>query len=164
MAPIVLTLLLFPATGTIWAGDHGRSYSAIVSSEVILPDGSVHPPGSLRIRLSRSYSPVSGLHEIFVNGAPIGMYSSRIGKAEGSAAVREPFFLFLRNDRNQLMLQGYAVSLGREIRIYEMAPRRDKPKAAEVTSQWELALDQSSERREHSDVVLVSAADGRRRF
>ena len=96
----------------------GRCIRAEVPAPMVLPDGSSHPAGVIRICLSRAYSPVAGLHETQVNGESIGMFLSQVGESEGNGG--EPFFVFYRNVSDELVLQGYALPAGERLRTYHL--------------------------------------------
>ncbi len=98
---------LLLATGTVSAQSVGDCLTADVPAPVVLPDGSTHDAGSLRICLTRVYSPVSGLHETSVDGATAGLLRSRRGTGE-DAVVERPYILFQRTARGALRLIGYA--------------------------------------------------------
>ena len=104
------------------AGELGRCYSAEVPDPVVLPDGSSHPPGSLRICLSSKESPVRGRHVTSVDGRAIGAFQSRLGFApEAAAQGGTAYFVFRRNGHSQLVLLGYAAYLGDRWHTYRMA-------------------------------------------
>ena len=84
-----------------------------------MPNGDLHPPGSLKLCDSRSLSPVSGLHKVYVDGHLINMVQSRTGRSEGPAE-EEPFVQFRRNGREQLELLGYAWPDGKKMKTYVM--------------------------------------------
>lgn len=99
-----------------------RCVSADVDSPIVLPDGSRHPAGSVKICMSRAHSPVASFHETCVNGSQIGMYPSRTFlNEEDEAGVRDPYMVFRRDSSGQLVLQGYAVPEGRRMRTFLMA-------------------------------------------
>ena len=112
-APHVMTL----------AGDRGKCTSAVVEEQVQLPDGSLHPPGTLTLCDSRSYSPVSSIHKTYRNGMPVGMMLSRRGPSEGGAE-RQPFVMLVRDGNGLLHLYGYAVPSGRHMVTYRMQQPR----------------------------------------
>jgi hypothetical protein len=101
-----------------------RCVSADVDSPIVLPDGSRHPAGSLKICMSRAHSPVASIHETRVNGSKIGMYPSRTFLNEESGSrydSRDPYVVFRRDSSGDLVLQGYAVPEGRRMRTFLMA-------------------------------------------
>ena len=73
---VVLALIVFlvaawtPAATAIT----GRCVVADVPAPVVLPDGSVHPAGPLRLCLERNLNPVAELHQISVGGGPQGLF------------------------------------------------------------------------------------------
>ena len=114
----VLTgILLIP--GFAAAGERGRCISADVPAPMVLPDGSIHGAGHLRICFARSYSPVAGLHRTYVNGKSVGLYTSQKGEAE-EATDSMPFFVFRRNGLGNYVLEGYAAPDGSRTWTYRL--------------------------------------------
>jgi len=116
---IVLTAGLMPAVGAS-AGETGRCYSANVPNAMVLPDKTVHGPGLLQVCVERRISPVTVAHSLAVDGRPIGMYLSRTGRGEGTPQGADAVFVFVRNDADQLVLEGYSRPLGEQVRTYRM--------------------------------------------
>jgi hypothetical protein len=115
---LAASVLLAPAAVTL-AGDRGRCTSAEIEEEILLPDGSLQPAGTLTICDSREYSPVSTLHATYVNGMPVGMMLSRRGASEANSDGR-PFVLLHRDSGGLLHLHGYAVPAGERMVTYKM--------------------------------------------
>ena len=139
MRSVFLTIVALTLVGGVAAaGELGRCYTATLPSGVVLPDGSTHAPGSLKICLSREYSPVTGLHATYVDGRPIGLFQARARGAEAPADSEDPFFLFLRNANGELVLQGYAVPDGERLCAFNMAPDGNEWNLFKVKSRWEL--------------------------
>jgi hypothetical protein len=136
-------LVMIPSS----AADLGRCYSADVPASIILPDGSSHAPGSLRICLTSKESPVRGRHGSSVDGRAIGAYQSELGKSEAGALPGAAYFVFQRNERSDLVLLGYAAYLGNEWHTYRLAYGSASPVAFERQSVEVL-----------KDVVLLAAA------
>ncbi len=103
---VVFVALLFAASGLGWAGQ-GRCVTADIPGEFVLPNGSVHEAGALKLCLERTHSPVAAHHRLYVEGHAVQMVQSRIGRSE-SPSGDEQFALFYRNALNQLELIGYA--------------------------------------------------------
>jgi hypothetical protein len=114
--------LFAPQVATL-AGDRGKCTSALVAEQVLLPDGSLHPPGMLTLCDSRSYSPVSTIHATYMDGMPVGMMLSRRGTSEGGAE-RQPFVMLVRDGNGLLHLYGYAVPFGKHMVTYRMQQPR----------------------------------------
>jgi hypothetical protein len=115
---LAVSVFLAPAAVTL-AGDRGSCTSALLEEEVLLPDGSLHSPGTLTICDSREYSPVSTLHATYMNGMPVGMMLSRRGTSEANSDGR-PFVLLHRDSGGLLHLYGYAVPAGERMVTYKM--------------------------------------------
>lgn len=96
---------------------------ADIAETFVLPDGSQHPAGQLRICLDRDYSPVAGLHTIAADGHTTGMFLSRRIKPEvGSAGASQ--VAFVRDAGGVLVLRGYMLARGDRVESYWMAPAR----------------------------------------
>lgn len=124
----VLTALLAVACVspmTVWAASSGQCASAEIEAEILLPDGSVHPPGRLTLCDSRVYSPVSHLHETFIDGMPMGMWISRKKNSEGSGDS-VPEVMFLRDEHGRLQLFGYALPTGGRKVTFVLANRTSR--------------------------------------
>lgn len=91
----------------------GRCISLQLPDPLLLPDGSVYPAGQLKLCRKSDFSPVSTLHETYVNGRAIGLLLSRreVNESTGSgpAVVR-----FVRDEQGRLALTGYAVRFDHE--------------------------------------------------
>ena len=150
-----LVLVILVLAGTAWAGSSGRCHSATISSEVVLPDGSVHGPGILTSCAQRTYSPTSTLLELSIDGHPIHMVISRSGQCQAPSEVKEAFFVFHLNTDNRLVLQGYVVPKRGDILTYAMHPDSDH---YEVTSTWAvLVRDYDAGKPQDPSMVLIAA-------
>jgi len=148
----VVVLLLMVLTGSAWAGSSGSCHSVIVSSEVVLPDGSVHAPGALTSCAQRTHSPTRTLLELSIDGHPIHMVIARSDRGEASMEVQDPFFVFHRDREDRLVLQGYAVPVRDDLLTYGMHPNSGR---FEVTSSWSV-LAQTGEPRDPSTVFITA--------
>jgi len=100
----------------------GRCIRARVDAPIVLPDGSRHPAGALKICASRVHSPVAALHETRIDGRNVGLYPSRTGlNEETSSSAAEPYLVFQRDAAGDMVLQGYAVPEGDRMRTFLMA-------------------------------------------
>lgn len=153
-AVTLAALLLSPAA---WSGGSGRCISTSVPDTMVLPDGSVHPAGQLRICYTRAFSPVAGLHETYVNGQPVGRFVSRTGQGEAGSEAEGPFFVFSRNTRGALVLEGYADPVGNRLNTYLIqSPGRG---VYDVVSHWRMSrVMQIAGDRQHETVILLAAA------
>ena len=133
--PRLLVGLLIPvailASAPATAEGRGRCATVDVPWPVILPDGSTHPACRLTLCLKQIWSPVSGMHELRIDGMPVGLVLSRIGRSEGPAELT-PTMLFRRDEREGFRLVGYAWPDGDTMRTYALqairrrVPRRDR--------------------------------------
>ena len=100
---------------------------ADIEESFVLPDGSEHPAGSLRICFDRAYSPVAGLHSISADGHASGTFLSRRVNPESPTAV-SPQIAFMRDGAGVLVLRGYTVERSGKVEAYWLqAPRGRRP-------------------------------------
>ncbi len=131
---VVFVAVLFVVSGFGWAGQ-GRCVSAEIPSSFVLPNGSVHEAGTLKLCLERTHSPVAAYHRIYVAGHAVQMIQSRTGRSESPSGT-EPFFLFHRNVLNQLELIGYARPDGRDPQTHILAERDRATAVAAMSPDW----------------------------
>ena len=150
-----VVLVLMVLAGTAWAGSSGRCHSVIVSLKVVLPDGSVHGPGTLTSCAQRTHSPTRTMLELSIDGHPIHMVISRFGQSEAPSEVKEPFFVFHLDTQERLVLQGYAVPRRDDLLTYGMHPNSDHYR---VTSSWVvMSRDQDAGRSRDPSTILIAA-------
>lgn len=109
-------------------------YTAEVPGTIVLPDGSEHAPGALRICFDLVISPVSSLHGISVGGRPVGMFLSVPRSIEESVEAGTAQFVFRRTARDELNLVGYVVSARSGTTLYEMQRAGAGRKAADTAN------------------------------
>ena len=90
------------------AAPAGTCVSAKIPAPFWLPDGELHPAGTLTLCSVREFSPVANLHRISVDGRPVGVFLSQKRQAEGKGAVA-PEVVFERDRAGNLKLLGYSV-------------------------------------------------------
>jgi len=120
LAGVALCTVVALAPSLVWSQDLGRCARVEVPWPIVLPDGSAHEAGSLKLCLQQMWTPVAGLHEIRVNGTAIGLFMSRVGRSEGPAAARAPIVVFRRNGTDEHYLAGYAWPDGEVMRTYAL--------------------------------------------
>lgn len=120
----LFALILLSLAGRAVAEDPTRCIRAELPKAVVMPDGSVHDPGLLRICMTRRYTPVSGLHEIYIDGTFAGLFVSELGKSEGSVERNDPFLFFRANEDRQWELRGYALPDGNGLVTYRLQSAR----------------------------------------
>jgi hypothetical protein len=140
---LILAALALP--GMTPAQETGRCYKADVPAPMILPDGSEHGPGRLKLCLIGK-GPVDGLHKTYVDGIPIGEFRSRRGTSEGRGEAVEAFFVFLRGVDGRLLLEGYAVASGEKLRTYHMGRVRGPTTTAWVSAPEPKGADKEQDR------------------
>jgi hypothetical protein len=144
---LVLAAVAWLSSGVAWA--QARCVTAEIPATFVLPDGSVHDAGELRLCVERVHSPVAVLHRIYVEDAVVALFESRTGRGE-SVSMGRPFVLLHRNALDQLELIGYARPSGRAMDTHVLAERKPAPPAA-------AALDLDSIRIGNEELVLVAA-------
>jgi hypothetical protein len=101
LAALVAGLL---ASGT--AAARGTCVSATIDEPFVLPDGVEYAAGRLSLCAQGTHSPVATLHELRVDGIPVGLQISRSGRSE--APSDEPCMVFTRGLDGRLLLDGYS--------------------------------------------------------
>ena len=111
-----LLLLAFGLTFSVIAY-HGGALAegspcstAEVDQPFRLPNGVVHPAGTLTLCRQAEHSPVSFLHVMYVNRMPVGSFSSRRGFLEESSS-EERYMVFAVESKNVLRLSGIVVPI-----------------------------------------------------
>jgi hypothetical protein len=102
------------------ADETGDCVQAFVDESMVLPDGSQHPPGTIRICLEMRYSPVAGLHKTSIDGRTIGLFQSRHRLSEGIAEDPTAKLVFRRIPDGGLTLLGYAIPVHERTALYWM--------------------------------------------
>jgi hypothetical protein len=103
-----MALTLPMVSGPVGAGSRGECITLEVEAPILLPDGAVHPPGALKLCHSKAVSPVSSLHNTYVNGHPVAMLASHKTSSEGGERI-VPHALFSRTPEGRLELIGYVL-------------------------------------------------------
>jgi len=137
--PVVLSGLALACLATGTAAATRNCVTVSVPDPLQLPDGSIHPAGSLTLCSARSLSPVTQLHQVSVDGIPVGFLLSRMGLSEGPGPA-EPLVTFHRDRKGRLLLIGYAWPAGRHSQTYllkDPRPPSGEPVAAEQTTRSE---------------------------
>jgi hypothetical protein len=101
---ILTAALLAVAPGAAHA--ESRCLTAEVPMPVVLPDGSVHDSGAVRLCVTGRLNPVADFHKIQFEGRAIGEYAGR--KIDSEAPLGRPYMIFHRSANGELILIGYA--------------------------------------------------------
>jgi hypothetical protein len=103
----------------------GQCVRVELNAPVMLPDGSIHETGLLRLCLDRKMNPAAGIHEIELDGVAQ-LALSRIDRAEADVAAGA-VVVFERNRAGELRLIGYAVPDGDRLVTFTIeAPGRPR--------------------------------------
>ena len=116
-AAVALGAVVILTPSPAWSADRGQCALIEAPFPMILPDGSTHEAGSLKLCLQQMWTPASGMHEIVVNGKSIGVFMSRVGTSE-EPAEGMPVVVFQRNGTEEYTLVGYAWPDGDFMRTY----------------------------------------------
>ena len=112
---LIIVVASFAASQSARAESKGDCVTARVETAFRLPDGALHPAGTLTLCDTRTFSPVADLHTILVNGSSIGVFQSRKRRTE-TGGVDAPQIVFQRDFDGSLELVGYILpSRGRSI-------------------------------------------------
>jgi hypothetical protein len=105
-ALIAATVATISASRPALAASTGECVSVQIDAPFSLPDGVLRPAGELTLCDTRSFSPVTQLHVILVNGSTVGVFQSRRRSAE-IGQVQSPAVVFERDAQGTLALVGY---------------------------------------------------------
>ena len=150
----LFTAILVLVAGSVSA-ETGRCYSADIPAAMVLPDGSVHGAGELRICYQKKFTPVSGLHRTYVDGRVIGVFMSLSQAPEEGGNNQYPFFVFQPNALGEYVFQGYATPSARGLVNHQFPS---------VVTTWQLgegvqaSLTQEEDETEAIPLILVAAA------
>ena len=105
VAIVVAVLVASPA---LIAQQRGRCAVTELPGQLVLPDGTVHDSGEVKICFDGWHNPSSGRHVIFVDGRKWGYLLSRSGESD-ELTTEVPVFVFTpRSEHNHVRLLGYA--------------------------------------------------------
>ena len=99
--PIVLLVVSMAAWGVAEAAD--SCLLARVPQSFVLPDGSVHEPGTLRVCRDRALNPAIELDEITIGGNKVGVFQAKHTATEARDVFR-PVFYFASNGEEWKLL------------------------------------------------------------
>jgi hypothetical protein len=104
----VLTVSLAAFATVSWAQSGGDCVTANVPEDFTLPDGSFHAAGRLTLCTVQAFTPVVGLHRLWVDGEGANFVMSRIARAE-VRGDSPPVLLFQRVSGSPLEFVGYVI-------------------------------------------------------
>ena len=107
--------------GAAHAQETGLCIRAEAPSPLVLPDGSIHTAGSIRICLTNKINPVRGWHTIDINGARVQFANSRIDRKDTGTQDVQPFLEFGRGPGGEWYLGRYTISRGTRVTSYWFA-------------------------------------------
>jgi hypothetical protein len=114
--------LLFAAPAAAGSGDCVKAY---IDEPIILPDGSLHPPGVLKICV-RQHSPSAGMHKTSVDGRAIGEFQSLYRPTRRPSEDPRPVLVFEREPERGLALLGYTIPGRERTAVYWLEDARKK--------------------------------------
>ena len=130
----ILVMVLGAACALASTPAHAQSRfcaSAWIQEPFILPDGSAHAPGTLKVCTDTAISPVAQLQRTYVDGMPIGAFLSRRQTGELPVSDKAPaLFVFQRDLEGRLCLERYAVWDGRKARSFDMTTAKSNEMVA----------------------------------
>lgn len=103
--------------GAAAADSAGVCVVAQVSAPIVLPDGSEHPAGALKLCGGPAFSPVTVFQKTYVGGRVVGYFMSRSRQAEAEPGG-PPLITFIKAEGGRLALAGYALPSGRRTTAY----------------------------------------------
>jgi len=119
-----LVIVIFTFAAREVAAQPRTCVRADIAETFVLPDGSRHPAGRLRICLDQEFSPVAGLHTIVADQAAA-RFTSRRTKVEG-ADHEGSRIAFVRDGSGALALRGYTLARGSRVEAYWIQPARTR--------------------------------------
>ena len=124
---ILVTLVLSAPLAFAGPDRTGTCIHATIPGNVVLPDGEVAVDPELRLCYTKKFSPVTGLHEAYVDGYPIGRFTSVRAISEGNSPAGAALIVLRRGPDKYLTLHAYAVRAGNRMVTYrfgsQSAPR-----------------------------------------
>ena len=127
----LLAALVLPALpGTAVAGQRVCT-TATIEEPFVLPDGSEHDAGSLKICHLQKHYPSSSLLVSYVDGQNVGVLLGIAGHNEAGPRSN-PFMMFARDPDGRLRLYGYALQEGSGLATFTLH-RPDHLKAARAS-------------------------------
>ena len=110
----------------------GTCVHAAVAGTVVLPDGDTAVDPELKLCFAQRFSPVAGLHEAYVDGMPIGRFTSVRGISEGTPPAAAALIVLRRGPGEVLTLHAYAVRAGDRMVTYRFGSQADPRPAVDV--------------------------------
>jgi hypothetical protein len=134
----IQSFLVLVATGVVGiaadrpalAASSKECVSVQIEAPFRLPDGILREAGELTLCDARAFSPVVQFHAILIDGATVGMFTSRRRTTE-SGPIPHPEVLFERDAEGTLALVGYVVPKAGRSLAFRMRPEPRRA-AAEV--------------------------------
>ena len=114
------------ASPAVRSESRGSCARAEIPWQSTLPDGTTRDAGALTLCLQQMYNPAAGLHEIRLDGSPVGMFMSRARESEGLYS-RSPVLIFQRDEGGEHTLIGYAMPDGDVMQTYTLHPFGKRP-------------------------------------
>jgi hypothetical protein len=121
---VTTLIIIFYATAPVAA--EARACATVkIDESFVMPGGSEHAPGMLRLCQGGAFSPSRALHVGYVDGDQVGMLISQRGLSE-APTDDQPFMIFARDHRGRLHLYGLALPCaeGMETFLFEGFPSR----------------------------------------
>ena len=124
---LLAALVLLALPGTAEAGQRVCT-TATIQEPFVLPDGSEHDAGSLKICHLQKHYPSSTLLVSYVDGQNVGVLLGIAGHNEAGSRSA-PFMMFARDPDGRLRLYGYGLQEGSGMATFTLH-RPDRLKAA----------------------------------
>jgi hypothetical protein len=148
---VAIVVAVLVASPSLIAQQRGRCAVTELPGKLVLPDGTVHDAGEVKICFEGWHNPSSGRHVIFVDGKKWGYLLSRSGNSDKST-TQVPVFVFTpRTEHHHVRLLGYAWPDGDGMSVHVL--HRPGRKVSRSLSDARALLDHADEER----FVLVAA-------
>lgn len=148
---LAIAVAVVVTSPSLIAQQRGRCAVTELPGQLVLPDGTVHDSGEVKICFDGWHNPSSGRHVIFVDGKKWGYLLSRSGESD-ELTTDVPVFVFTpRTEHHHVRLLGYAWPNGDGMSVHVL--HRPGRKVSRTLSDASALLERADEER----FVLVAA-------
>ena len=118
VAVLAIAFAVLVTSPQLVAQQRGRCAVTELPGHLVLPDGTVHESGELKVCFEGWHNPSMGRHVIFVGGKKWGYLLSRSGRSDELKADVPIFVFTARSEHHHVRLLGYAWPDGDRMSIH----------------------------------------------